>query len=85
MSPASTSISSSKDSVAAIMIFNKNLVVTKVSQGIDLHHQGRGPTKPKKFIRHKSVLPVQRFDRGSCIQAEQYASPSLTTQRRIQM
>jgi hypothetical protein len=34
---ASTSIFYSKDSMAAIIIYNRNLVVTKMSQGTDTH------------------------------------------------
>jgi len=37
MPAASTSIFHSKDSIAAIIIFNRNFVVTKMSQGTDSH------------------------------------------------
>jgi len=37
ISVASINIFYSKDSMAAIIIFYRNLVVTKVSRGIDLH------------------------------------------------
>jgi hypothetical protein len=63
-----TSIFYSKDLMAAIIMFNRNLIVIKVSQGADSYLVRE--IQPKKFLRHQSILPVQRFDKGSYIQAE---------------
>jgi len=48
----SSSIFHSKDSMAAIIIFNRNLFVAKVSQETLGWSHGRSPIKSKMFLRH---------------------------------
>jgi len=47
-----------KDSITAIIIFNSNLIVTKVNQRTDASSHSRNPIEPRKVLCNQSVLPV---------------------------
>jgi len=52
----------------AIVIFNSNLVITKMKQETDMHLITVEIQLKKLISSTQSVLPVQRFNRGSDIQ-----------------